>query len=471
MKKKLLIFTFLFIFLLTRLLYLNSGLNVIEPDEQDYQEIAFSAAKGWPLYWQGKPYFEKFPLFIYLGFGVGKLAPWLFELGPYVNLRIISVLSSLGLSILFFEFLKKRIGISAAFISLLFLLLNPLFLFYSRQGTFEAFFLFFGFLFFFFFDRFYKKLNYKRALFLGFLLGLAMLAKHINSLLFILPAYHFFVNLRRKKPKSSPSKFFWIGALGGVVTLLALLPVYLYSKDLISEQYVGILGQFFIRNPKTFIAILWEFLKLSPYWQSWPIFIGGGMGVLIGLIKFKRNINVLLVLVIGALYINSYYITPRSYIFILPYFMIMFANVIDKLGKINMGKALIAVMLFITLIQAKVAFDSTRHQGLKRMLDKTQELLSIESQPVYATFEQDKLAQISGLDIKLLTYGATQSGIILTDERKSELMLSLTEPEWQKAKETIEWIKANQKPVFNIKDPYPHFPGSNKGNQFSIYLY
>jgi len=267
----------LLIFLATRLLFLGSGLNVLEPDEEDYRQIAQSAANGWPLYWQGKPYFEKFPLFIYLGFFLGEAFPRLFRIGPYVNLRLISIISCFGLALLFLKYINRKINKEVAFVSTLFLILNPLLLFYSRQGTYESFYLFFGFLFFYFFEKYKKQINLKRGLFLAVLLALAVLSKHINILLLALPGFYFLKAFVKKN--RDDIYFLTIILLSLLFAILPLLPVYLYSKSLILDQFIGVPRQFFIKNPRTFLAIFWEYLKVSPFWLSWPIFIGSFLGI------------------------------------------------------------------------------------------------------------------------------------------------------------------------------------------------
>jgi len=472
-RKKLYLLILLSIFLITRLLFLNSGLNVLEPDEQDYQEIVQSAeSKFWPLYWQGQPYFEKFPLFIYLGFFLGKLFPFLFKIGPYLNLRLISVVSFFGLSLLFFKYIEERADTKSAFFSTLFLLLNPLLLFYSRQGTFETFFLFFGFLFFYFFEQHKKALDFKKTAFLGILLALAILSKHINILLIILPAYYFLEELLGRKRKSK--KWIWfliLGILTEALLLLSIVPVYLYSKELILAQFIGVPRQFFITSPKAFFAILWEFLKIAPFWLSWPIAIGSLIGIGLSFKNLKGNLNYLLILAIGFIYINSYYVTPRSFIFIVPYLMISFSLFLQILEKSKLYRPILFMILSLTFLQAKVAFDSTRHIGLELLLEKAKQVHQKNHLPIFSTFEEDKLSKITSLDIKLLNSEATKSGLVLTDQRKTELMLSLSQPSFKQANQALNWIKENKKPIWEYNDPFPHFPGSRFPNKFYLYQF
>lgn len=469
---RLLIIILLTLFIVTRLSFLNTGLNIIEPDEQDYQAIATSAANGWPLYWQGQPYFEKFPLFIYLGYFLGKAFPILFTWGPYVNLRLIAVLSSFGLTWLFFNYLRKRLDFTSAFLSTVFLLLTPLLLFYSRQGTYEAFFLFFGFLFFYFFDQYKNQLNPKKVFILAGLLTLAVLAKHINILLFILPGFH---TLKLFLKTGLKSRLAWQYLLIPCFSLLAitliLLPVYLYSPALIIDQFIGVSQQFFITHPKTFFSILINFLKLSPYWLSWPVIVLSLAGLVYSLKLLHQSLNHLLVLAIGLLYINSYYITPRSFIFIVPYLLISLGYAISYLKNIQLGRIILVFMLLISIFQAKIAFSATRHHGVEASLDKIKTLYQQTSLPIYSTFEADKLTDITQLPISLLSPQATNSGIILTDKRKTELMLALSEPDWQAAKFTLDWIETHSQPVWQYRDPLSHFPGANLSNTFSIYVF
>lgn len=467
---KTLLIVLLVLSLITRLIYFGSGLNVIEPDEQDYQEIAGSAVKGWPLYWQGSPYFEKFPLFIYLGYFLGKAIPSLFVWGPYVNLRLISVAAFFGLTWLFFKYLNKKFAAETAFITCLFLLFNPLLLFYSRQGTYELFYLFFGFVFFYFFDRWEKHLRLAKALILSGLLALAVLAKHINILLYILPGYYLLKNLFGQD-KAKFRRLLLVIFVSLTLIFLTLLPVYLYSKALITQQFLGVPQQFFITHFRTFLSIFAGNLKLAPYWLSWPVAIGGIAGIIISFRNFKKYQNVLIIFLAGFIYINSYYITPRSFIFIVPYLLLSLAVLIQQLKLFKMGRIIIVFLLILTIIQAKSAFLSTLHQGVEKSLAQAINLHQQYPLPLYSTFEEKKLSAIIKLPVNLLSQSATTSGIIITDERKTGLMLTLTEPVYQTAKNNYEWIKSHAVPIWEYLDPWPHFPGSLDSNIFRIYIF
>jgi len=467
-KRNIFLPSLLLIFLITRLFFLGSGLNVLEPDEEDYRQIVQSASDGWPLYWQGQPYFEKFPLYIYLGFFLGKVLPFLFKIGPYVNLKLISIISCFGLVFLFFKHIEKRAGLKIAFISTLFLILNPLLLFYSRQGTYEAFYLFFGFLFFYFFEKYKERLNFKRALFLAALLALAVLSKHINVLFFILPGSYFLKNFTKKR--KGYIYFFSIILLSAIFTVLPLIPVYLYSKSLILDQFIGVPRQFFIKHPRTFLAIFWEYFKISPFWLSWPIFLGSVLGIILAFKNLAKNLSWLLLLLIGGIYINSYYVNARSFIFIVPCLMISFSVFLQNFGEINFYKLILAVLLSLTAFQAKVAFESTLHKGVEVSLEKVKEIKRQKDLPVFATFEEDKLSRITKTNIKLLNSEATQGGIILIDHRKTELMLNLQSPAYQEAKKALDWVLENKSPTWEYNDSHPHFPATTLPNKFQIYL-
>ena len=470
-KQNLFLLILLTVLLVTRLPFLGSGLSVIEPDEEDYRQIAQSAANGWPLFWEGKPFFYKFPLFIYLGYFIGKLFPFIFALGPYLNLRLIAVISFIGLTYLFYKYIGKKLDRTTALWSTLFLILTPITLFYSRQGTFETFYLFFGFWFFKKFSEEKDRLDNNKVLILGGLLGLAILTKHINILLISFPMFYLIKGLiilkRKRFKKILPFTVIIVLALSLVG--FTLLPVYIYSKPLITEQFIGSPRQFFIGHSRAFLGTFWEYMKISPYWLSWPIFLGSIAGVWLSLKKWRNNIDYLLVLGIGLIYINSYAITPRSYVFIVPYLIIGLAFLIQLLKDKSWGKLFLTLLIIITAIQSKTAFDSTRHSGVEQLLNNLKDEYVHEELPVYATFEEDKLSVMAGLPINIVTWEATKSGYILTDQRKTELMLSLSEPEWIEARRIYEWLKANQTPIWVFNDPWPHFPGTDKGNKFRIY--
>lgn len=470
MTRRLFILLLVSLFLFSRLPRLDSGLNVLEPDEEDYREITATVEQGWPLYWQGKPYFEKYPFYIYTSYLVGKLIKPMGDLGPYVHLRLVSISASLGLAVLFYLYLKSKRDEMTATVTTLFLLLHPLVLFYSRQGTYELFFLFFGFLFVYAWQQFREKLTGKRLVLLGFLLFAAIIAKHINVLLLVIPALHFVDGLRRRNRQQMISAVVIVG-IGGLFLFGSLLPVYLYSKELVFGQFIGGPSSFFISSPKGALANVWEYLKRASYWESWPIFFGTLIALPVSLRKFSQNKTELALFCVGWLYLAVFYVVPRSYIFFVPYSLLLLGELIHLLLKRPVGKIAIVVMIVLTLFSSEQAFLSTLHQGVEITLARAKELHQLSNVPVYATFEDDKLTELFDYPVTFLTDEATKGGIILTDERKTELMLDLSEPEYQEAHKVLQLVGDNYSPAFTYNDPYPHFPGSSKGNTLRIYVF
>jgi len=173
---------------------------------------------------------------------------------------------------------------------------------------------------------------------------------------------------------------------------------------------------------------------------------------------------------IGGIYINSYYVNARSFIFIIPYLMIGLSLFLQKLKKIKLYKLILIMLLVFTALQAKISFESTLHKGVEASLERVKQVKRQTDLPVFATFEEDKLSEIAGFDIRLLTSEASQSAIILIDQRKTELMLNLESPEYQEAEKTLDWILENKKPIWGYNDSRPHFPATILPNKFQIYL-
>lgn len=114
------------------LVFWRLGASPLYFDEAIYAEVAKQSAKGhWlTLYWNGVPWLEKPPLFIWLTalafkvFGVSELTA-----------RSVSALSGLGVVVVSYITAKRLYGVAAGVIAGTILLTSQLFVFFSRFGT------------------------------------------------------------------------------------------------------------------------------------------------------------------------------------------------------------------------------------------------------------------------------------------------------------------------------------------------
>lgn len=478
LKEKSILFGLIGILLMTRLSFIGSGLNLMEPDEWDYQHIAQSLNHtSWPT-WHGKIYFEKYPAFIFLGFWISKLLPGLFVIGPYVNLRVISLICDIGILVILSKILDQyKVNQLSKIVTLLIFIFIPIHWFYAHTGTYEIWYNFFAATFFYTFLNWIKKPTNNLSVVAGVSLALAILAKHINVLLlpiFLVYAYH-----QRKNLRKTLKTFFIIGISTAITLGIALTPLIL-KKQQSYDQFVTFYGKFFVTEPRAFIAILSEYARKSPVWLSWPVMFLTTLGVIFTTNKkfikqYPQLAYIFTLLFIDLIYLGMYYVNSRSFILLLPWLTILMGLCIDFISRHISQRMFVLVAIFavtVTLAQGKVAFDSSKHQSYEIALEAMRQFKrSYPNFALYDTVDPKKTAgSLAPYEVELINQNATQSAIILTDEIKAPLMLNLTEPEFQLAKKVMNNIITSNKPTVTIVDPYPSFPGTLKPNKLFIYV-
>lgn len=477
--KRLFILLFAGLFLLSRLGGIGSGLNLLEPDEWDYQNIAQSFAAGWPPTWKGEPYLEKFPVYVFLGFLLDRWFHFTQWAGPYVNLRLISVLANGATAWLLFRFLHKQSGKNVAFIGTSLYLLSPVILFYSRVGTLES---LASLAAIWFWVHFTNQRQTKTVLPLvisGLLLVLALMVKQINLIVFGAPfgllAWHLVE--KQEKTRSWWQQILLPLVIGGVGVGVILVGVNWLQSLVHARQLVSLGGRFLVTSPKQMLAQEVVYAQKSVDWLSWAVLIWLTIGIGLAVWRRRQQREVWLAggVILAWVALLGLYgrVTPRNLFAGVPFLFILaglgFGWLTPRWQKLLLvgGLGLIVGLL----PQAWVAFGSGRHQGVEQISQKAAQLKRENpALPLFATFDQEKLTGLTGYPVSFLTDEATRGGIILTDERKTELMLNLSEAPYQQAQLVLTIINRDYQPVWQYHDPYPHFPGSRKDNQFFLYL-
>src|SRR3989344_4720586 len=430
---KLLVAVFFISFVASRLYALGGGLNVLEPDEWDYQHIAGSLRNySWPR-WHGEVFLSKYPAFVFLGYGLGLAFPQLFRWGPYVNLRLIAVFSD-AVFLVAMGLLLRRYHISKLLtvMTLLIGLFIPLHWFYSRTGTYEMWHVAFAAV---SLLTFMKWRDFRRDLRLIILSGASTI----------------------------------------VTLIIGLLPL-LYYRNQFYAQFFRLYEGFFVFQPRAFVAIWWEYFKLSPYLLSWPI-VGLSLLGLVTLVKnYKRWPEIILLIVVEVMYLGSYYINARSFVLVLLIIMVLVGWGLERLQRSLRSACQITTVVVLLLsamfLQGRIAFESSLHISYEKALE-TIRLIKKEkaTYSIFDTIDPKKTAgSLPEYSVRLLNKEATRSAIVLADELKTPLMLNLTEPEFRQARETFQIIRQKYSPQVIINDPWPHFPGSDKNNAYSIYV-
>ncbi len=465
------------VFLLSRFWKLNSGLNLLEPDEWDYQNISQSFTRGIIPAWKGQPYLEKFPLFVFLGFLIEKFFKVTFWLGPYGNLRLLSVISN-GLSVgLLILWLRKNVNSWISLTTGFIFILTPLILFYSRVGTLDSFATFFAVLSFYFFASNLGHLTPKKAIWIASLITLAILAKQVNLILLCLPASLLFYELvLERKINRQPILiiifvFLFLGSILGLIGLL---------QKQISPTAIGTLGEkFLVISPIRAFNQLIVYVQRSNYWLSLPMLIWLSLGMVLALIKRYKEIIIWLIggLILAWIVLLAFYgrVTPRNFLAGIPFLLMLASLGYDRYLTKKTRKIIFlwsGIMIFLLIPKSYEAWRSGNHNGVEKAVSEVKKNLdqSLEL-PVFATFDQEKISELVDQPVSFLTPESTQGGIILTDQRKTELMVNFEQTEFQTEKKVINWLNMNSQAEWEYKDDLPYFPGSGQSNVFKVYVF
>jgi len=454
-EKKLFLFLLLALFFLSRFLFIDSGLNLLEPDESDYQFVSDGFAKGWPIL-RGELYFEQFPLFHFLAY----LLSFLKILGPYVPVRFLSIVGTLLVGISLYLWAKEKLSSKAALWTAAIFWLIPLSLFYSRSGTLDMLMLGFLSVSFYFFEK-RNSQEKKWGILAGIFFTLGSLTK--NTALVFLIYYSLSLLFNRNQVK----KFFWFAFSATASILLSYGPYWYFFKN---TDTTSTAANMFSRhllpltNIKVHLATFWIYIAKAGFYISWPIIFLFIFGVFVSLKKINKTSGIFLKAVPWLVFIFLFDHSARYFLLLAPAVSLFAGFALSQIKP----SFLKMVFIFLILPASYTAFSSTLHQGVEK--SACQVLALNKNVPIYTTFDPEKFERTVGKETSLLENEATQSGIVVVDQRKTELMLSLTEPPFKEAKKILKWLKENKKPVWEYNDSHPHFPATTLPNKFQIYL-
>jgi len=441
-------------FFLSRFYRIGSGLNLLEPDESDYQFVADGFSSGWPIL-RGELYLEQFPLFSFLAYLVRPLKIF----GPYLPVRFWAAGGALMAGIGLYYWVKERVSWEAGIWSLILFWLLPLSLFYSRSGTLDMLMMGFAFLSFYFFEK-EKGETKQLGIIAGIFFGLAILTKTAAlafGLYFLLTGY--FSKERRKR-----LIWFFIGS--GLFLFFSYGPYWLYFRESIGQTHNLIERHLLpLFNYRVHLAVVWIYLSKLAFFLSWPVIlliVLGGFFVS-GRKEVVRGVIFSLLPWLFFIFLFDY--SPRYLLLLTP-----LVAILSGIGISRLRPAFLKLVILLLILHASlIAWQSTWHQGMEVAAKQVSKLSNEVA--LYATFDPEKFERSIGRSVSLLVPEATQSGIVVVDERKSELLLSFTEPKFQEARRTFDWIRTETQPAWEYQDPWPHFPGTNKRNKFMIYQF
>lgn len=279
--------TILLLLSLFKFWQLNGGVILAEPDERIYLEAAKSLSRSPFPYLSGIPFFYGLPLHTYLIFLLSKVFP-----DGYMAGRVLSVLASLGLTMVIYHHVRWKFGKKSALWSALFFLLCPFAIFYSRVGIIEMTVAAFSIGSLFAFD-YGLTTNNRRHLFLaGLLLGAAVLCKYTALVVGVVEAAMVGVKAmevireERGNWRRWVKKLPWLAVGALILAAGMVLPVawafYQHSPMYFKVQTKKSLGLYddFWKNFGGEPSGIGLYASLIPWWVSWPILVLGILGVI-----------------------------------------------------------------------------------------------------------------------------------------------------------------------------------------------
>ena len=178
------------VFLFTRLTFLGSGLNLVEPDENYWHAASQGLRDSLIPNVYGKPIVNHSPLFEYLAYWVSFLVPESQNPESYESTRIVSIICSGLLACLMYIYLKRKVSETVALYSLILFTTTPIILFYSKIGLHESILMLAAFTFFVAYERVVKTPSPHTIMLAGLALGFAVAAKNTGLIFFAAPIFN-----------------------------------------------------------------------------------------------------------------------------------------------------------------------------------------------------------------------------------------------------------------------------------------
>ncbi|NMC36079.1 hypothetical protein GYA49_03455 [Candidatus Beckwithbacteria bacterium] len=481
MKKQILIFLkrhtgfiiFSLLFFLSHLLYLDTDFHVLEPDEGLFYSFVQQVKMGhWPVF-DGHLFLETFPLFIFLSAWLDKLTHvW----GIFVAQRLLAIIGTyllcLGMYIFGLAHKHKDFGLVAAYL----VWLMPLSFFYSQTGTMDMLYLGLASLSIALLILNLQKSKTHHLLLAGILLALAILIK-FTTCIFLLSPLVIWILYGKKIIKKLA--YYYLGA--GIVVGFILIPYWYIFKNNFVAQALNYPGQHFLNlfNFRVHLATLYIYIQKSTFLFSPFLALLSLLGMLtllflvIKLAK-KQNTNswqdqymshILIFFVPAFIFLYLFNFSPRYALLLVPALGLLGSYFLTSL----FSRKTIYIALIIVLPWTYQAWLATQHISIRETKQYVLTLKKAYDLPIYASFEPEKLSTYFDLPIRLLSPEALKGGIIITDERKTELMANLSEEPYMAMKETWQKLDAS-KQVWLYTDIYNHFPVDSRNNVFKVYL-
>jgi len=510
-------------FIFTRLVYLDSGIHISEPDELSYDVTSKSLNLGFIPKYGGKPFPEQTPVFDYVAYFASLFVNETDYPRTFVSTRLVSVVSSFLLAVTIFLYLLKKEGFKVGLFSLVLFTLTPISLYYSKMGLREMLLLLFSFWFFITYER--LKTNQKlikSSLISGLLLGFSIAVKTTALIYLLIPAFYLVLSFIKElklsaKPINSfhislhltknwkqqflPNTLVIITAL--LVAGLAFLPYIVLYPSLLKDRFFltflshgsdGIIQK---------LQTMFYYLSHLDLWLSIPVVAL----LIIGLthVFYKKDFrwSLLLVTMSAILFaLSSNEPRGRYFVLLLPYLIclaalglnsvISFSNTIFarffKPGiSITIATILFSLVTILGMLPStQIALESGQHSTVEEAIKFVRQ--NYGGELVFSTFWPSIVQYSSGLPTLRLTDSELDAlrdhnelpnfspdiEEIPTDYIKNNPSIilihrPLDKHEFSERLRAVSFVEQNYQPLKVISDNKPNFPEKTEPYSISIY--
>lgn len=510
---------FAFILLVGSLIYtrffgLNTGVNIVEPDEWSYDYASKSVYQGPVPNVAGRPLLEQSPLFEYVAAGINLLVKDPVYPRGFVSIRLVSAISSFILGLSIFYYLYKKLGSIAALYGLGLYTFIPLNLYYSRLGLRETPLMLTLFWFYIFFERLKtSKTRSRTALWAGIFLGISVLVKTTALILFVIPAFYFVVSLLDRFSISVPSfnsfKFGFslakdylkrgldngiVISAGLLISVNAFVPyAILYPSIFKDRLYLT----FFSHNADaalTRFRTISYYLNHLDYWLTLPVIVLTLIGIVYLIWKrdFGFTITLFFSLVISYFLVSNeargrYFVLLTPYLIVLASLgMLKLGDWISQLSKQSSYTLLPLAVLVVMLPQSNFALQSSQHSVLEQASSYLKSIY--KNQHVFSNYWPQIIQYSSGIPIARLTttmvdlsrdynefptFSPVKDRMALDYLKDSDVIFVVTKPvekeEFTERKLGIQFVEQHYQPDVVLTDSKPNFPEKVEAYKISVY--
>ena len=479
--------TFVFLLAFLKLIPLNGGIILGEPDEVVHADVVTSLINTRMPAYGGSGFYFDLPAY----FTVAATFSQIIIHNPLVSLRAVSFLATLLTSLIVYYYLLKKEDRRVALVGALLYFLIPLSIFYSRVGVIEPFLVLgmTGSLC--FFDLGRDKKNIWYSVLSGLFLGLSFLTKYTILPIFAVMALYLIFDFVRSNRYFLRDKYLHISLYSFVPLVLGLLiflPVliYFYKQDpwTVKWQTYQILGLFGGVKQELRPGRILEF----PWWFSWPIVALAVVGIGKSFAEYKKYLSLILgTLVMLFVVLSRLPFYPRYALVLVPFLCMLSALGLSFVTSSRLRAFLFLFLIVMNILPLSEAFRSADQRIIENSVAAAKaggsnpswafsnywpnyfgKLLPVNNYAWLTYDGPDLRAYAPGENRDALSILKTDGGAVFLENLYADLTLT-QQPGRLRA---IDEVKKTYSPTFTVRSQSPNFPFSRKpGDSIDVYIF